>query len=578
MFARFSYKRRLVDAAPTGSILAGPSIQPENDFGLTVAHNYIITPRMVNELRAGFSGSNSSNSFGIVASTIQQELGLNLPGPTPPGNEIPNFSITGFQATGDGMSSFSRTKTYQIIDNLTYTQGRHNVKFGADVRFLSGYYNNNFGSTREGTFTFNNAATKPIIGNPFAAFLLGIPDASNVATVTATDADAHARHYAFYVQDDWKISSKLTLNYGLRWEYHPMFSDDQHNTATFLPNNYAIVNGVTVHGAIVVPDARIGALDPNFVGSIFPTPILTASQAGLPQTLRYSQKTDFAPRIGFAYRPFGERTVIRGGYGKYIETLLGQLVNAQWGIPTSYNGQFANTIVGGKPTLTFPYPFPASLAAASGTEQLLAAGDVHYKDPYVQQWNFTLERDLGHNLGVRASYDGSHGSELGYYIDANQVPANTVGYAVAKAGAPYPLWSYVKTALNGARSNYNALTLGATQRMSKGLQFQTSYVFAKNLSNAAGYNPTAFTGENGGIVTDKNNINLDYGNVAYTRRERFLTTLLYDLPFGKNKTFLSNASPVIDKIVGGWELAGVLSIPIGSFPYRCDYRRRPGWE
>ena len=228
------------------------------------------------------------------------------------------------------------------------------------------------------------------------------------------------------------------------------------------------------------------------------------------------------------------------------------------------NALYSQTIVNGKPTLTFPYPFPSTLSQP-GTAQFLAAGDVNYKDPYVQQWNLTIERDLGFNTGLRVSYDGSHGTNLGYYINANQVPANTVGFAVASQGEPYPYWSYIKEAINGARSNYNALTTAVNKRFSKGLQFQTSYVLAKNLSNEAGYDPTGFTSENGGVVTDRFNPNLDYGNVAYTRRNRFLSTFLYDLPVGHGRSFLSNANPLVDGVLGGWELAGVLLFQTGPF-------------
>ena len=416
-----------------------------------------------------------------------------------------------------------------------------------------------------GVFNFNNSVTASTIGNPFGAFLLGIPD-SDVATVTATDANGYTQHYGFFVQDDWKVNRRFTLNYRLRYEYHPMFHDSDYDTATFLPNYVSIVNGVTVHGAVVVPDGRINGLDQDLVASVAPTPFITATQGGLPQTLRNSQKTDFAPRVGFAYRPFeNDRTVIRGGYGKYIETLLGAALFSQWGVPTSYNGQFTNSFVGGQPTLTFPYPFPSSLAAAPGTAQFLAGIDPNYRDPYVQEWNFTIERDLGFNTGLRLSYDGSHGSDLGYYIDGNQVPPNTAGYAAVKSGIPFPAWSYVKLNINGARSNYDALTASVNKRLSKGLQFQTSYVYAKNLSNEPGYDPTAFTGENGGLVSDKYNINLDYGNVAFTRRQRFLTTFFYDLPFGRGRSFFSGANGIVDKIVGGWELAGVLLFQTGPF-------------
>ena len=190
---------------------------------------------------------------------------------------------------------------------------------------------------------------------------------------------------------------------------------------------------------------------------------------------------------------------------------------------------------------------------------------MNYRDPYVQQWNFTLERDLGFNTGLRLSYDGSHGTDLGYYIDGNQVAPNTVGYAAVKAARPYPAWSYIKLNINGARSNYDAFTIAVNKRMSHGLQFQTSYVYAKNLSDEPGYNATAFTGENGGQVTNRFDPNLDYGNVAYTRRQRLLSTFLYDIPVGKGRTFMGNANRAVDSFLGGWELAGVLLFQTGPF-------------
>ena len=208
----------------------------------------------MNEFRAGYTGSNSSTNFNESASGILSELGLSIPGPPPPGAAVPTFSITGFQSTSASYTQFARTSTRQMLDNLTWTKGTHTVKVGADYRYLTGYYNGNFASTRMGTFTFNNSVTASSIGNPFAAFLLGIPDSTGVATVTAPDADAFAQHYGFFVQDDWKVSSKFTLNYGLRYEYHPMFNDSDYNTATWLGDNYAVVNGVTVHGAVLIPD------------------------------------------------------------------------------------------------------------------------------------------------------------------------------------------------------------------------------------------------------------------------------------------------------------------------------------
>jgi hypothetical protein len=177
----------------------------------------------------------------------------------------------------------------------------------------------------------------------------------------------------------------------------------------------------------------------------------------------------------------------------------------------------------------------------------------------VQQWNLTVERSLGFATAVRVSYDGSHGSNLGYSINLNQVPANTVGFNVAKANAPYPIWAHITDYLSGARSNYDALTIAVNKRFSHGLQFQNSYVFAKNLSNGAGYNPSGFTGEAGGRLTDPRNINLDYGNVAFTRRYRLLSTFLYDLPFAKN------SGRLMSRVAGGWQVAGVLLFQTGPY-------------
>ena len=570
VFARFSYKRRLNTTAPVGSYLLGPTTSPANDANLALAHNFIIRPSMVNEFRYGFSLDHTAN-FQHYMSQDQAAtfFALNVPRPLAPGAGVPNFAVTGFQSTGFGgfYDQVSRAGTQQIIDNVTYTRGKHSVKIGADYRHPFGFYNGVWAGFRLGTYTFSGSVSNSIIGNPFAAFLLGVPDKTNLVTVTTPDLDAYSNHYAVYAQDDWKINSRLTFNYGLRWECHPSFIDRNGNLTGFLPDYYSTVNGQTVHGAMVVPDKGLANVDPDFAKSIAPMPILMASQAGIPQVMRYSQKTDFAPRVGFAWRPFSNnRTVIRGGYGRYIETLLGGIASLGWGLATANNGTYTQTIVGGKPTLNFPYPFPANLAQP-GTQSLSSLIDLHYRDPYVQQWNVTVERDLGFNTGLRVSYDGSHGSRLGSLININQVSKNTLGFAAASSQAPYPAIGYSQYETNGAISNYHAATISLTKRMSNGLQFATSYVYARNLSNEGGYNPSGFAGEYGGLVTDRFDPGhgLDYGNVAYTRRNRLLSTVVYDLPLGKGKTFGNSANRLSDALIGGWELAAVLLFQSGPF-------------
>jgi hypothetical protein len=257
IFARFSYKRRFNTLAPGGSFFLGPTTTTTNDANITVAHNLIINPAMVNEFRFGFSSEHSRNAQHYMSQDDAATFsGLAVPRPLAPGDGAPNFAITGFQSTSTGgfYDQISRASTLQFIDNITYIRGTHNVKVAADYRHPSGYYDGVWAGFRLGTYRFNGSVSNSIIGNSLAAFLLGVPDQTNLVTVTTPNMDAYSNHYALYAQDDWKISPTLTLNYGLRWEYHPSFGDRNGNLTGFLPDYYSSVNGQLVHGLMVVPD------------------------------------------------------------------------------------------------------------------------------------------------------------------------------------------------------------------------------------------------------------------------------------------------------------------------------------
>jgi hypothetical protein len=585
VFARYTYKNRRVTGIPTAPAFANPGTPslptvglnslPELDQALTVAWNYTISPTVVNELRGGFSNSRLASTYGVTAQGVASALGLtNLPSPPPAdASIIPQIVISGFSPLGN-QSQSANQGTKQLLETLTWTKGKHTLKFGADYRRLHSTMGAAFYNDLEGSYTFNGSVMSALLGNgaatPLAGFLLGYPDNSTIATTLQPNVNATAQHYALFAQDDYKVTSRFTLNYGLRWEFHPAFRDAYNNLANFDYNYSSVVNGVEEKGAIFLPGpGTLGIVSPGFAQSIYPTPIVTAQSLGLPAALRYSQKTDFAPRIGFAWRIFDDKTVLRGGYGKYIEALMTSAAISAWAVESSDVGFFNNSLgSNGLPIYQLPYSWPSNIAQPD-SQSLFQVTNIHYKDPYVQEWDVTLERDLGNSLGVRVSYDGNHATHLGAGQNMNQPMPNTIGFGNLPSSAfPFPLWQEIYYNDNAGFSNYNAATVSVNKRMSNGLQMQSSFIYARNLSNLGG-NPSTpsggFAGEYGGTLSDPYAPGIDYGDVNFTRRYRFLTTFLYDLPFGKGKTFLNGANGFVDRVVNGWELAGVLLFQSGPF-------------
>ena len=305
----------------------------------------------------------------------------------------------------------------------------------------------------------------------------------------------------------------------------------------------------------------------DFAEAIYPTPIMTAAEDGIPEALRYTDRTDWGPRIGFAWRPFGnDKTVVRGGWGRFIETPLGFSLVAGWAVHASYLATYSQPEQGDTetPLLSFASPINSTPGSATGTANFDYAFPIHYKDPTVQQWNMTVERDLGRGIGVRLSYTGSHGQDLEAMEDLNQVPANSVGYTQAGDSRSFPSWAVIQSVANTATSNYSGATVEFSRRSGKGITFDASYSFTRDLSNAGGATPNAFAVAGGSFLTDRFNPRLDYGNVIYDRRHRFLANYLYDLPFGHGKRWLAHGA-FNNIVAGGWELAGVTIVQSGPF-------------
>jgi hypothetical protein len=585
IFARFSYKNRQVLTAPSaactyaycaeaGSPLQGAYNTPEIDEGLTFAHNYIFNQNLLNEFRGGFNIQHTSETQSYATTQLLGETGFAsvVPDPDTQWSEAPQVLINGFMSTGAGNPGMQRGQIFQLLDNVTWTRHAHSFKFGGDFERLTDHDDNVYGNYRSGWYVFNGSSdVVQTIGDPYTAFLLGYPDYTEVSSTNNPTMDGLGYSWAVFAQDDWKFSENLTLNLGLRYESHPPIHDTHWNTATFMPDWSGIgSDGVTkVNGAVVVPNAQASQnASQQFRSGIAPTPILTAAEAGIPESLRFTDHSDFGPRLGFAWRPLGnDRTVVRGGWGRFIETPLGFSLVAGWAVAASYvptyNQDFDSS--GVTPLLSLSNPFNPATAATGG---FYYAFPIHYVDPVVQQWNLTFEQNLGQSIGLRLSYSGSHGQDLEAMEDLNQVHANTVGYATAAASRPYLDWSVIQSVENASFSNYQSGTVELSRHNEKSLSFDLSYMFTRDLSNAGGVAPTAFAVSGGSFLTDRFNPGLDYGNVIYDRRQRLLATYLYNLPFGNGQRWLTKSSAA-KALAGNWQLAGVTVFQTGPFltPY-----------
>ena len=594
LYARFS--RKNISQQFVNPLLPN-DVDSVHNRSLLVSYTYTFTPRLLNEFRFGLTNATTGVAFAIGGAAALQQLnlqGVNI-SQHPTTDAFPTFNFnsgTGFQTIGRDKTGVTQSKTYEFTDNLTYTLGKHTVKGGVDIRhvryfdlesFAPAYASDDFGA-----FNFQPTFT----GNTFGDFLQGAPTTLLFA-VSSPDVGGTAIQSSFFVQDEWQVSNKLTLSYGLRYQLLPPFIEDGGNLANFDQNTNSIVvpdnlaaylQQQNIQASNLGFQQSFNACGINAASSTLPcSKYLTASQDGLPQGLRQTYKANIQPRVSFAYRPFNDaKTVIRGGFGVYTITNLGPLSFNNSGNPTSALHTYNNSVTAsGQPLIQFPNTAPANIGVQYGGGSLDQGVDPHYRDPQANQYSLTVERELTSNTSLRTSFVGMHTYRLSITEDLNQIAASTTPYNSAADGttgtdfgggayvdrrAPYQNWNQLYSTFNHGSANYDALEVEATHRMSHGLYFDANYTLAKNLANNQGDNPSSFASEvaYGFPIADRFNINSDYGNVEGTRRNRFLLTGIVQLPVGQGRKYL-NKSGFTNALIGGWDLNTVTLLESGPW-------------
>jgi hypothetical protein len=491
---------------------------------------HTVNPAMVNEFRAGLVILVSASSADFNGQDVISQIGIKGLPNRGSVNSLPFFSISGFSNNNINLLSPVNDGHSQFADNLSWVHGRHTMKFGVEELdwFVNRYMPNNSGNPIFGSYAFTGKFT----GNAYADFLLGLP-----ATVTRLEPYAtqhnRSRDWAGYAQDDFKITPRLTLMYGLRYEYNGPAYAREGNMYSF----------DLATGKIVVP----GANSLPFVSTLFPSsiPLEQASQAGLGKSLRNADGNNFAPRFGFSYQlDRGARTVLRGGWGfyynHYSENVTGDLAAGPYAATTVTT----NNIVNGQAQVTLANPF--ALSGTPGTLSLRAVAP-DLKNAYVQQYSLLVEREVTRDIGVRVSYIGSKGTQLVYRRDVNQPVAGTAPFN--NNLRPFPVFGSINYADNGANSLYSALQAQAQKRFSRGLLFSSTWTWAKDISDAEETDDF----ELGTTIEDTYNRRRDRGNVYSVPRHMLQNQALYDLPFGKGK------------LLGGWQLNVLLNFSTGNW-------------
>ncbi len=445
------------------------------------------------------------------------------------------------------------------------------------------------GSDNYGTFGYSNAGggVGQYTGVDFADFLLGIPN-NTFYDVVQQDNDGKSHHYHFFAQDQWKASPRLTLTYGVRYEYHPGYSDPNGDIGNFDPSLPLAGRAIYPNGkqSLLAQDflASANACDPDGITNTNSSvvngapcmPVMGNSEAGFPSGLKKVPHLRFMPRFGVAYRLTNDgKTVIRAGYGLYNITLLGSSFYSLTGTVQAPHPPTSEHLQPGDPH-AIGYQWPQHLrglrrmAAATcyGTSYFGTANSTNWKDPYTEQWSLSVDHDFGGGYAARASYIGSETHDLVWAPDENTLPfSNSVSaYNQPFSARLFPNWGRINTRATGANESYHSLQLNANHRFQHGLEFDSAFTWAKALSDNQGPDNNTFAGESGGgrasSVLDRH---ADFGNVAGSRRLLWNTTALYDLPIGRGKMLGTNMPRVLDAIIGGWRLSNIFSWQTGAY-------------
>ena len=466
------------------------------------------------------------------------------------GGSFPDFSFSGYNAL-QGSTFDQRPKSqdrvaFEPTDNFTIVKGRQSLKFGVLVRYYQwlGYDSGNYA----GSFGFTGVATQggsspSTTGDAFADFLLGYP-ASVARAYPAENFGGQRWYQQYFAQDDIRVNDRLTVNVGLRYEYSPWLNGYKGQLGTFDPTKSKpiIIEGhgtqIDLSSQLVAPTAY------QYFGQY----MQTTDQAGLPYSVSYTDRTQFAPRVGFSWHPYGP-TVVRGGFGMFYEP-EGTSGRVNHNMLPYLLSETVNQTAGVIPTRTLANFFLGSQLGSSTTNPVLLPTLTHIKVGYNEHYSFGVQQQFTPKTVFELYYVGNTGIHLQSSNDFND-PAPAAG--AVQGRRPYQPWGTITMQSQDLRTSYQSLQTKLEHRAGHGFTGLVSYTWSKFMQ----FNQSPALG----------------GNLGYERTyspfdtpQNFALSGTYELPFGRKRAYLSSSPAVVDALLGGWQVQTIIVLRSG-LPY-----------
>jgi hypothetical protein len=548
LFLRYSYYNlNFVAPGPFAPPLIGStafqtSINDQSGHEAAIGESHLFNANLVNEFRAGYNRiSNALAPF--TKDYITQQFGFvgvpQLPGVT----GLPNITITGFSNLGEAafLPDAKGSDTAMVSDNVLWTHGNHFFKFGGTYRWVRSRFD--IAGNARGTFGFDGTFTQNPLsrgnsGNAYADFLLG--DAASGTLTSIFIGDLRYKYYGGFINDDWKVTPKLTLNLGVRYEiWTPAYErNDQQANFVIGPNK------------LIYPNNKVPAGIPASLVEQIPSGVDN-------RALLEFHKNNWSPRLGLAYQ-LASNTVLRAGGGMFYAEPDAQgasgrpVANPPFRVTTTYPTDQLHT------NLTFQNGYPANALTfqsvdPSSTTFIAYAPDL--KPAYYYHWSFGLQQQVSSYL-LDANYVGTKGTHLATNYDYNTLFAGVVGSSVASR-RPVPGFGTLTYQTSMGNSDYNALQVRVERRYASGLAMLVSYTYSKSIDLSGG-----------GLVADIHlrdvrDVGLERALSSSDMRHRFVVAYMYDLPFGHGQRF-NITNPALNAVAGDWQLNGITTVHSGQ--------------